>query len=210
MPTYNTVPYEVIAGAAIQLWTNAADAAKPALDDDATDLGLASWAKVGVSGELSYDNGGGVVVEHPQSINFWRALGDAGSRKAFRSDEDCLIKVKVVDLRLETYALALNGNAVTTVPGGVGTVGYKKIGLSRNLSVNTKALLIRLLISPYGSDWIGQYYFPRVALFGSPSVQFMKSEPAGLELQFQALVNPNAASADERFGVLEFQDTDAS
>lgn len=210
MPTYNTLPYEVIAGAGITLWTNAADTAKPSLDDDDTDLGTATWSKVGNNGDLSYDNGAGVVIEHPQSINFWRALGDSGSRKAFRTEEDCIVKVKVCDLRLETYALALNGNSITTTAAGSGTVGFKKIGLSRNLTVNTKALLIRLLVSPYGSDWIGQYYFPRVALIGSPSVQFMKGDPAGLELQFQALVKPDTTSDDDRFGVLEFQHASAT
>ena len=207
--SYNTVPYEVIAGASIALWINAADTAKPSLDDDDTDLTGDSWSKVGNSGDLNYDNGGGVAIEHPQSLTFWRALGDSGSRKAFRAEEDCIVKVKVVDLRLETYALALNGNSVTTVAAGAGTVGYKKIGLSRGLSVNTKALCIRLLTSPYGSDWIGQYYFPRVALIGSPTVMFMKTEPAGLELQFQALVDPTAAAA-ERLGVLEFQHANAT
>jgi hypothetical protein len=205
----NTVPYEVIAGAAIQLWINTADTAKPSLDDDDTDLVTATWSKVGISGDLSYDNGAGVSVEHPQNINFWRALGDSGSRKAFRADEDCIVRVKVVDLTLATYSLALNGNTVSTGPAGTGTQGYKKIGLSRGLMVNTKALLVRLMISPYGDNWSGQYYFPRVALIGSPTVQYMKTEPAGLELQFQALVKPDAASAAERFGVLEFVNANA-
>jgi hypothetical protein len=199
----NTLPYEVIAAAPIALYVNDADTAMNALDDDETDLLADDWVKVGVSGDLSYDDGAGVSIEHPQGTVKWRALGDSGARKIFRQDEDCMVKVKVVDLRLETYALALNGNTVTTVAAGVGTVGYKKIGLSRGLSVNTKALLIRLLVSPYGEDYIGQYYFPRVALVGTPTVQFMKTTPAGLELQFDALVKPDAA-ADERFGVLVF------
>jgi hypothetical protein len=204
----NTVPFEVIAAAPIQLYTHTAGTAKPSLDTSAANVVLAGWSKVGISGDLSYDDGAGVSIEHPQNVVKWRALGDSGARKVFRQDEDCTVKVKVVDLRLETYSLALNGNTVTPVNSGVGTVGYKKIGLSRGLSVNTKALLIRLLISPYGEDWIGQYYFPRVALVGTPTVQFMKTTPAGLELAFDALVDPDA-SAEERFGVLEFGTEDA-
>lgn len=204
----NTVPYEVIAAAPIALYTHAADTAKPSLDLAAAAVVSAGWSKVGVSGDLSYDDGAGVSIEHPQNVVKWRALGDSGSRKVFRQDEDCMVKVKVVDLRLETYALALNGNTITETASGVGTVGYKKIGLSRGLSVNTKALLIRLLISPYGADWIGQYYFPRVALVGTPTVQFLKTTPAGLELTFDALVDPNATE-QERFGVLEFGTEDA-
>jgi hypothetical protein len=204
----NTVPYEVIAAAPIALYTHTAGTAKPSLDTAASALVIAGWSKVGISGDLSYDDGAGVSVEHPQNIVKWRSLGDSGSRKVFRQDEDCTVKVKVVDLRLETYALALNGNTVNTTPAGMGTVGYKSIGLSRGLSVNTKALLVRLLISPYGEDWIGQYYFPRVALVGTPTVQYMKTTPAGLELAFDALVDPDQAE-QERFGVLEFGTADS-
>jgi len=205
----NTVPYEVIAAAPITLYTHTADTAMPTLDTDAAGVISAGWSKIGNSGDLSYDNGAGVSIEHAQNVSMWRALGDSGARKIFRQDEDCRIKVKVVDLRLETYALALNGNTVTTVPSGVGTVGYRKIGLTRGLTVNTKALLIRLLVSPYGADYIGQYYFPRVAIVGAPTVQYQKTDPAGLELQFDALINPDAASEFERFGVLVFGDAEA-
>lgn len=202
----NTVPYEVIAAAPIALYTAAADTAKPALDIDPP----IAWTKLGLSGDLNYDDGSGVEVSNPQNLSPWRALGDAGSRKVFRQDEDCKIKVKVVDLTLETMSQAINGNSVTTVAPGVGTVGYKWIGLSRGLSVNTLALLIRLLISPYGADWIGQYYFPRCAQSGSPTQLYKKTEPVGLELEFMALVKPDAATPAEYFGRLEFGNADAT
>jgi len=34
-------------------------------------------------GDLSYDDGAGVSIEHPQNTVKWRALGDSGSRKIF-------------------------------------------------------------------------------------------------------------------------------
>lgn len=202
----NTVPYEVIAASPIALYTGAADLAKPELDDDT----LTGWTKVGLSGHLNYDDGAGVSIEHPQTLSPWRSLGDAGSRKVFRQDEDLKVKVKVVDLRLENYSLALNGNAVTTVPPGPGTAGYKWMGFSRGLSVATNALLIRLLVSPYGADWIGQYYFPRCAQSSSPSAIYLKKDPVGLELQWMALVKPDASTPAEYFGRLEFQTADAT
>jgi len=160
----NTVPYEVIAASPIALYTAAVGATFPTLDADPNP---AVWTKIGLSGDLNYDDGAGVSIEHPQTLSPWRSLGDSGSRKIFRQDEDCKIKVKVVDLRLETYALAINNNSVVSVAAGMGTAGYKKIGLSRGLSVATKALLIRMLVSPYGVEWIGQYEFPRAAQSGS-------------------------------------------
>jgi hypothetical protein len=203
----NTVPFEVIAAAPITLYRAPVATSFPTLD---TATPLSPWTKVGSSGDLNYDDGGGVVVEHPQNLSPWRALGDSGSRKVFRQDEDCKVKVKVVDLTLEQYTLALNGNSVTTVAPGVGTVGYRKIGLSRGLSVDTKALLLRILVSPYGALFIGQYQFPRCASTGSPSIVFKKTEPAGLDLEFMSLVDPNASSDDERFGTLLWQDLDAT
>ena len=205
----NTVPYEVIAGAPIAVFVAPVGTAFPALDDAEVDFD-AAWKKVGLSGDLSYDEGGGVSIAHPQNTQKWRALGDSGSRKIFRQDEDLSVKVKVVDLTLEAYALAINGNSVTTVAAGVGTVGYKKLGLSRGLAMDTRALLIRLLVSPYGAAWIGQYELPIVTQVGSPEVVFLKATPAGLELQFDALVDSDAASDDERFGRLLFQNDDAN
>lgn len=203
----NTVPFEVLAATPIALYTAPADTAKVSLDDDPDDD--VAYSKLGVSGDLNYDDGSGVQVESTQDLSPWMALGDSGTRKIFRQKEECKVKVKVADMRLETLALALNSNGVTTVPAGVGTLGYKWVGLSRGLTVATKALLIRLLISPYGADWIGQYYFPRAAFSGNASMVWKKAEPVGLEMEWTALVNPDADD-DERFGRLEFAHADAT
>lgn len=200
----NPVPYEVIAASPIALYVAAVGTTFPTLDENPS----GSWTKVGLSGDLNYDDGAGVVVGHPQTLSKWRSLGETGSRKIFRQDEDCTVKVKVIDLTLEAYLHALNSNTVTTVAATLGHAGYKKIGLSRGLFVATRALLIRLLVSPYGEEYIGQYQFPRAAQSGSPSIAFMKKDPAGLELEWDCLVDPNAAAA-ERFGILLWQTADA-
>jgi hypothetical protein len=204
----NFEPFEVIASAPIALYIADADTAAVALDDDIDEE--VDWAKVGLSGDLNYDSGSGVKVEHPQSINKWRSMGDLGTRKVFRTEEDCIVRAKIMDLRLETYALAINGNDITTVAAGVGTVGYKRLGLSRGHTVNTKALIVRLLVSPYGEEWIGQYYFPRVAIVGSPTVEYMKGDPAGLDFEFHALVKSDVENEQHRFGWLDFQHADAN
>ncbi len=208
---YNSAPLEIIAGSPGRIYTAALATAFPSLDTAEGSFN-AAWKKLGTSGDLHYDAGGGVSIEHPQSISLFRPLSERGAVKAFRVEEGCRIKVKVIDLTLENWAKALNGNGhtVSDTAAGVGTAGYRKVGLARGPLVNEQALLIRLLVSPYGTDWIGQLEIPRCVVVGSPSVVFQKGEPAGLEFEFEALVDTSAASADEKLGRIIFQDAAAS
>jgi len=114
-----------------------------------------------------------------------------------------------VDLTLEQYAQVLNGNTITTVPADTGEAGYKKIGLSRGLEVTQYALLIRgAKASAYMEDGMAQYEVPIAVQVGEPEVVYVKGTPAGLNLEFQALEDPDAASEDERFGRLIMQNTE--
>jgi hypothetical protein len=45
-----------------------------------------------------------------------------------------------------------------------------------------------------------QYEIPVAVQIGEPEVVFVKGEPAALNLEFMALEDPDASSADERFG----------
>lgn len=200
----NTQPYEVIA-APYTLYIAAVGTSFPAID--AAPGG--SWTIVGTSGNLNYDDAAGVTVQHQQSITKWRALGDSGSRKVFRTEEDLMIRLKLMDVTLEQYKLALNSNAVSTVAAGSGTAGYKKLGLSRGFTVATMALLIRGNVSPYGAAWNSQYEIPIAAQTGNPTVVYKKSEPVGLDLEWTALVDATASSDVERFGRLISQHADA-
>lgn len=202
----NTQPYEVIA-APYTVWRAPVGTAFP----DVADAPTGAWVKVGTSGDLNYDDGAGVTVQHEQNITPWRALGDAGSRKVFRTTEDLKVRLKLVDLTLEQYKNALNDNSVTDTTGSPGvTAPRRKVGLSRGFTVATMALLIRGAVSPYGEDWNSQYEIPIAAQTGNPSVVFKKGEPAGLDLEWMALVDSGAASEDERFGRLVMQDGDDS
>lgn len=203
MPFSNSAPFEVIA-APLTLYIAAVDPVWPAIDEVPDSL---VWTKVGSSGDLNYDQEG-VTVEHPQTTTLWRSLGDAGSRKAFRQDEDLKIRLLLVDITLEQYKLALNENTVTTVAAAGPNAGYKKIGLSRGLTIVTRALLVRSPASPYGDGWNMQYEVPRAMQTGTPSVVYRRSTPAGLALEWTALVDPDAASEDERFGRLIAQHAD--
>lgn len=198
----NSVPYEIIA-APFTVWIAPVATAFPAVDADPA----GPWAKVGTSGDLNY-MAEGVTVEHSQAMSLFRALGDCGSRKAFRTEEDLKIRLTLADISLEQYAHALNANTVTTEPAGVGTAGYKSVGLSRGFGVATAALLVRGP-SPYGTNWTLQYEVPIAAQTGNPSVVYKNGDPAGLALEWTALVDSGASVETERFGRILAQHADA-
>lgn len=182
-----TQPYEVIA-APFTVWAAPVGEAFPDIDADPA----GNWAKVGTSGDRSITEDG-VTVNHAQSVEYFRALGSVGPIKAFRTAEDLMVSFAIADLSLEQYAHALNQNSVTE------TANERKIGLSRGLTVNQIALLIRGP-SPYDDSLALQYEVPIAVQSGEPEVVSQKGEAAALALQFTALEDPNAASEDERFG----------
>lgn len=196
-----STPYEVVAQP-FTLWVAPVATAFPDTDESPS----GSWTKVGTSGDLNYSEDG-VTVTHSQSVELWRALGSTGPRKAFRGEEELRIALTLVDVSLEQYKNALNYNTVTDTAASAGEPGYRKIGLSRGLAVNQRALLIRGGDgSPYGDSFTMQYEIPIAVEAGEPEVVYNKTEPAGLALEFVALEDPSAGSDDERFGRLVAQD----
>jgi len=188
----NSTPFEVIA-APFKLYLAPVGTAFPLIDA----APAVDWLLIGSSGDLNYHSDG-VTVEQMQTISKWRSLGDSGSRKVFRQEEDLMIRLTLVDITLEQYKYAINSNSVATTAAGVGTAGFKTLGLSRGLAVATNALLLRGP-SPYGDDWTLQYEVPRAAQSGNPTVVYQRQEPAGLALEWSALVDPSQ-SASQYFG----------
>lgn len=160
-----------------------------------------NWVKIGTSGAENYDEEG-VSVGHDQEIKEVRSLGSTGAIKAFRDSEGLAIGFTVWDVTLESYALGLNSNTVTTTAAGSGTAGFKEMPFYRGQSVATMALLVRGDVSPYGDAMKMQYEVPYCYLSSSPEVVYRKSDPAGLAFEFRALVDPNAASDAAKFGRL--------
>ena len=195
----NTQPFEIIA-APYKVYFAPTGTAFPAID---LAIPASPWKLVGTSGDLNYTDEG-VTVAHNQALEKFRALGDSGSRKIFRTEEDLMIRLMLADITLEQYSHALNSNAVTTVAAGAGTAGYKVIGLSRGFAVATVALMVRGP-SPYGDNFTLQYEVPLAAQSGNPETVFVKSTPVALALEWTALVDPNAVSQFERFGRLRAQ-----
>ncbi len=189
-------PYEIIA-APFTLYLAPVGTAFPAID--AAPAG--DWVKVGTSGALS-ENEDGVTVTFSETINKVRTAGSTGPVKAFRPEEDLVIGLTLLDITLEQYKLAVNGNAVTTTAAGVGTAGFKSLKLHKGAQVATMALLVRGDASPYGDNYKSQYQVPVCFQSGTPEVVHKKGDPAGLALEFTALEDPGAATVDARFGSL--------
>jgi hypothetical protein len=194
-------PYEIIAQP-FTVWIAPVGEAFPLID--AAPAG--NWSKIGTSGDRNYSEDG-VVITHGQSQEVFRASGSTGPIKAFRTEEEMTIGFSLVDVSLEQYARALNGNTVTDVPEG-SEAGFRSIGLSRGLSVQQRALLVRGAGSPYGDDFNMQYEVPVCVQAGEPEVTYVKSAPAMLALSYMVLEDPSASSEDERFGRLIAQDAD--
>ncbi len=199
----NAPPYEVIA-APWTLYVAPEGTQRPAVDEEPNS---SDWTLVGSAGPLNYDEAG-INLQQPQAITFWRSLGDSGSRKAFRTSEDLKIGLMLVDLTPEQYALAINGNIVTETPASTGVPGSKKIGLSRGFTVDTRALLLRGP-SPAMANGVSQYWCPRAAQTGSPAPVLKRDAPASLAVEWTAMVDPDATSEDEYFGVYEIQTAEA-
>lgn len=191
-------PFEIV-GQPLTLWLAPFATAFPLVD--ATPAG--TWVLIGTSGQRSQDESG-IMTTYNQSINKVRPGGALGPVKAFRSEEDLMFKLTIWDVTLEQVRIALNANAVTTTAATTGVAGTKRIGMSRGFDVTEYALLARG-VSPYADAMNAQYEVPRCFMSNSPSIVYKKATPAAVELEFTALEDPNAASAQFRFGTMRFQ-----
>lgn len=190
-------PYEII-GAPLTLWVAPLGTAFPTIAD-APGVG---WTKVGTNGDRSYEQGG-VTVTHRKTYDKVRTAGASGPVKAFLTEEDLMFGLTLLDITLEQYQLALNGNAITTVAPGAGTPGTKKIGLSEDVGRTKEYALLARGLSPYNEALAMQYCVPRCFQSGAPAPVFRKGGTgAGLALQFEAMEDLAAASAQERFGYI--------
>lgn len=196
-------PFEIIA-APFSVYAAPVGEAFPLID--AAPAG--NWALIGTSGDENYSEDG-VTVVHSQTIEKVRTAGTTGGRKAFRTAEDMMVRLTLLDMSLEHYNKALNDNAVATTAAGVGTAGFKALNLYRGLDVALMALLVRGEVSPEGDSWKSQYQIPVCFQSGSPEPVFRKGNPVGLALEFDVLEDPSAASAAEKFGKLIVQHQDA-
>ena len=186
-------PLEIIAGP-LTIWQAPTGEAFTAVDT--TPAG--NWTKVGASGENNYTEDG-VVIAPSQTVELWRPLGESGAVKAFRTEEDLLVRVTVADLTLEQVALVFDKN---TVAADAGPPAIKTLGLYGGAGEPTQVALLIRGASPYAASIDMQFETPVAVHIGSFEMTFAKSPPAGIVLEYTALVDPSASSAAEKFGRL--------
>jgi hypothetical protein len=196
-------PFEILVGP-LTIWTG--PVGETFTDVDTTPAG--NWVKVGTSGDRNY-NEDGVSVNNPQTVELIRMLGGTGPVKASRSEEDLIITVTLHDWTATQFALAMNGNTAVNTPAASGTPGYDTLGLYKGVEVTQYALLVRGKSPEDDVNWNMQFEVPVCVVTGSPNPIFKKGDPAGVELAFTAIEDPDASSEDERFGRLIIQDATA-
>lgn len=189
-------PFELLA-APFDVFLAPAATPKPAIDVDPTGAG---FDLLGTRGADEYDEAG-VTATHEQTVNLYRGLRGTGPIKAFRTSEGLMLGFTLNDLTLESYGKVLNDAAVDD------TGNARAVTLHQGAIVETFALLAKAQDGPYGDGLPIQYYIPKVFQSASPAVVHAKGKPAGLILVFTALEDLDATSEEERFGVLEAQDT---
>jgi hypothetical protein len=184
-------PYEIIA-APLTAWLSPVGTAYPEVGA----LPSATWVKVGANGAGSIEDNG-ITIESSQKIDLLRTLGSMGPVKAFRSEVALKISFTLLDMTVEAWKLALNGNSLSTVAASSGVPGSKSIQLMRTGDVTYYAMLLRGP-SPVADEMSADYRFPRVCQFGNPKPLYKKFPPAALLLEFDGIEDPDYANG--KFG----------
>lgn len=162
----------------------------------------ADWTLLGTNGDANYSDDG-VEVMHEVTFNKVRTQAIAPVKGLIES-EDLMIRLTLVDISIEQYAVALNNNAVTTAAAGVGTMGQKRVGLSRGANTVQEFALIARGVSPEDATLPLQFCVPRVFNAANAQPVFRRGQPARLALSLEALHDPSAASEETRFGYFEY------
>lgn len=145
-----------------------------------------NWVQIGTSGAHNYFEDG-VSVKSDKTLEFFRALGSGYPRKAWITQADNFVSVKVADMTLAQLRLALNQNAVTS------DSGFDYISLDIGLDVSEIALLVVASgKSPLIAAGNLHFQFDKVVEAGSRDWLFVKGDAVGTELNFQIIYSDGA------------------
>lgn len=169
-----------------------------------------AWQLLGTNGARSMAEDG-VTVSHSKTYSKVRTAGATGPIKSTLESEDLMFRVNLLDISLEGYQFALNGNNITTTAAGPSTVGHRKIGLSQSVGRTREFALIARGLSPYDEALPMQYCVPRCYDSGSPEPNFRKGgQGAALRLELTALEDlTQGVPEEERFGYILAADAPA-
>ncbi len=159
----------------------------------------ASWTDLG-------ETKGGVTITVDQTVAEFSTDQRTGPIKAIRTEESLLVETKMAQATLENMAQVM-GTTVTDTPPGAGTIGTRKVGMTRGVNVAEYAFLFRG-DSPYG-DFPAQYEVPRGYFGGAQAFEHSKENSTDIPCEFHALCDLTAANEFEQFGRLVAQDAAA-
>lgn len=173
-------PEEVVA-APLTIWLAPVGTAFPDIDE----APAVDWEKLGIEGDLNYDEAG-VTVSHAETVNDFKSAGSTMPQKRFRVGEDFLIKLNLVDISPATYAKVMNDAAITTVAAASGTAGMKKFSLFRGDQVASFAVLGRGK-SSVDNDLNMDFVFSKAFVSVNGDAVFNKGVPVMLPVEIQAI-----------------------
>lgn len=177
----------VIVNGPMELWWAPVGTAFPDVDNDPA---ASSFVLIGTSGDENYDEDG-VTIELNQTMEYFRPLGSTFPKCAFRTEQEVLVSVTMVDLSLAQLRAAMNFNSVSLDAGPPQT---RAIDLDYGVEVQDVALLIRGTgKSPELAGANIQFELNRVVEQAAHSLEFVKGAPAGVELEFMALLDATGA-----------------
>lgn len=190
---------EIIA-APYTVWTAPVGTAFPAVDEAPAE----AWTLLGSNGDRSY-SGGGVTVAQARQYASSTPAAATGSSTSWIEGDGIRVRVELLDLTLEQYAVVLGQNAVAVTPAAPGIAGVKTIGLAVRTGRAAEFAVLARGPSPYADGMAAQYELPRCTEVGNPQAVFRKGVPAGLAVELMALEDPLATSEETRFGRLVAQ-----
>lgn len=175
----NSEPFEILAGPA-EVYVASADTAFP--DVDETPDG--NWTQIASPTQIPED---GVTISGDGTEEHVYSLGGTGSRKGFRTRQELHVKFKVMDATVEAYSAAMNGATIldSDDESAPPLTPTKAIELAMpGGAIETKAVLVRVLQSPYGDGMVAQWEFPRAYNVGHPETVYTKGNPVALEFDY--------------------------
>lgn len=173
------VPFEILLAAAEVYWAPYGTA-YPIINV----APAAAWTLIGTAGSLNRTEDG-VTITSSQELFDVRVDGSPYPIKEARLSEELLIAFTMLDMTLEHVRLAFNNNAVTTL---VGPPATKHMQLERGSLVTNFALLMRHP-SPYNDVLKMQWELHKVSHRGTSEVNFRRTAPAGVRMEFTALAD---------------------
>ena len=172
-------PHEIVASP-LTLFLAPVGTAFPAIDDTEATFDPA-WIKLGTEGDNNYDDDG-VSLSHNEETSDFTPAGSTMPVKRFRTGEEHMLSLNLVDVSPEQYAMVMNDAAITTIAAASSVAGEKRFSVYRGDQVNSYAVVARGM-SSVDNDLNAQFEVSKAFVSVNGDVSFKKGEPAALPVE---------------------------